>query len=97
MIQLHADDAMGAAAHRAAQMVSRMDLRLLGAASMTLDRGARGENLTRFFAQWPKLCRAVAELERVAPNAARAGYEEDGKIVDFIEGKQVDGATQQTT
>lgn len=44
-------------------------------------------DLTKLFAAWPKLCRAMARLEEVAPNAARAGREMDDRLTDHIETK----------
>lgn len=87
MTPLHASDPMGAAAHRAAMLVARMDFRLLAASSPTMDREQRAQALSLFFAQWPKVCRAVAELEATAPTAASQGYAEDAKATDFIEGR----------
>lgn len=78
-------DPMSQAALKAAAMASKFDFYLLGAASMDLDRETRTANLERAFTMWPKICRAMAELERVAPNAAARGRFEDGKCLDFIE------------
>jgi hypothetical protein len=92
-IQLHAQDPMGAAAHKAAMLLSRQDLRLLGAASPTLERGARSAELSRFFVAWPAICRAVSLLAETAPNAAAKGAEEDARAQDFIEARAVTGGS----
>lgn len=80
-----ASDPMGAAALKAASMASKFDFHLLGAACPDLDRDTRMANLQRVFAMWPKICRAMAALESVAPNAAASGAREDAKMMDFIE------------
>lgn len=84
-MNLHAPDAMGQAAHKAAMLISRLDLRLLGAASPTMPRQDRGDCLVRFFAVWPRLAAAVAELEAVAPGCAQTGFNEANQAAQFIE------------
>jgi hypothetical protein len=88
MIPLHAKDDMGRAANKAARAAFKLDFRLLAAASPNLDRTERAAQLTRFFAQWPMLCAAVAELELTAPSCRDAGYAEAQKARDFIEGQK---------
>jgi hypothetical protein len=82
---LHADDAMGLAAHKAAQFASRLDFRLLAAASASVNRDERAASLRQALEQWPKLCRAMAVLEQAAPNIARLAREADATMQDFIE------------
>lgn len=79
-------DPMAQAALKAASFASKFDFYLLGAASQDLDRETRAGNLTRVFTNWPKLCRAMAVLAEIAPNAAAKGMEEDARMMDFIEG-----------
>lgn len=87
MTPLHAPDPMGKAAHKAAMLASKLDFKLLGAASPTMTREERSESLIRFFDQYRAFTRAVADLEATAPNAAREGYERDAKTQDFIEAR----------
>jgi hypothetical protein len=78
-------DAMGKAANNAAMMASKFDFYLLAASSPDLDRERRSASLEKAFANWPKICRAMAELERIAPNAAAKGAEQDARIQDFMD------------
>jgi len=72
-IQLHAPDKPGSIAHKASQFGNVLQFNLLAASSPTLDLAKRMEALERIFTVWPSLCRAMTELERVAPNCAQAG------------------------
>lgn len=80
-------DPMGQAAANAAVMASKFDFYLLGAANPDLDRGKRTECLERAFANWPKICRAMAALAEIAPNASAKGAEEDARLMDFVEAR----------
>lgn len=62
-MNIHADDPMGAAAHKAAMFITRMDFRLLTAASAQASPEDRAVALVQFFNVWPMLALAVAELE----------------------------------
>jgi hypothetical protein len=86
-------DPMGAAALKAASFASKFDFYLFGAACPDLDRETRAANLTRAFANWPKICRAMAALAETAPNAAAKGAEEDARAQDFIEARAVTGGS----
>lgn len=70
MIQLHAPDSMGQAAHKAAMHASGLDLDLLAARSPDLDRSQRAAGLERAFVKFYALARAMAELEQAAPATA---------------------------
>lgn len=85
---LHADDAMGKAAHRAAQLLTRQDFRLQIARSAEFSPAERRDALVAFFDVWSRLCGAVAQLEASAPNCAREGYERAQQASEFIEGRQ---------
>lgn len=89
--QLHADDPMGEAAHAAAMMLLRLDVRLLGASSPNLDRPTRAENLRKALEQWPKLCRAMSKLQEVAPNVSREAEAADADMLDFIQRRAGEG------
>jgi hypothetical protein len=88
-MKLHAEDPMGKAAHKAAMLVTRQDLRLHIARSAGFTAAERKEALVQFARQHRAFCRAIAELEQHAPNAFREGYEEDARGQDFIEGRKV--------
>lgn len=45
-------------------------------------REQKSADLVKLFTVWPKLCRAMARLEQVAPNAARIGLEQDARQQD---------------
>jgi hypothetical protein len=85
---LYAPDPMGKAAHKAAQLISRQDLRLLIASSRECTGPERREGLVSFFAAWPRICEAVALLEQVAPECSREGYALAEQAKDFIEGRR---------
>lgn len=91
MIPLHAPDPMGEAAHAAFNALTRLDFRLAVAASPNATRPERSDALERAFRQYRVLVRAFSALESVAPNAAAAGYAEDDRARDFVEGNAVNG------
>lgn len=75
MIQLHAPDAAGQAAHKASQFGHVVQHNLMAAASPTLTTAKRLEAMERLFTAWPLLCREMAALEALAPRTSAAGYE----------------------
>lgn len=85
MPELHAPDAMGEAAHYAAATVGRFELRLLAAASPRLNRAERAEQLRLALTQWPVICRAMSELQALAPASRMAADAADAELMDFVE------------
>jgi hypothetical protein len=85
MTPLHAPDAMGEAAHDAAMLASRLDLRLLIAASPNAERKERADALRQAFEQWTYLCAAMSELEASAPTVAAQARERTDRVRDFRE------------
>ena len=86
-MSLHAPDAMGRAALKAARLLSRQDDKLLAAAAEAASGTERAAALVRFFAAWPTLCRTIAELEAAAPACAREGYAQDAQRLQPIQGR----------
>jgi hypothetical protein len=82
-----ATDPMGQAAHKASTLTDGLFRELLIASSPFASRLGRKAALERAFATWPKLQRAMVELEKSAPNAAEAGAQEDAKCVAFMEAR----------
>jgi len=87
-MMLHANDAMGKAANEAAMVASLLDYRLLVASSPIKSREERAEALRKALVQWPSLCRAMADLERAAPNIAEQARTEAASISDFVEARR---------
>lgn len=87
MIELHAPDTMGEAAHKAAMAAHLLDFRLLSAASPTLDRAARADALRKALTQWPILCRAMSELAMVSPATSSQAEASDQQMRDWIEAR----------
>jgi hypothetical protein len=83
-----ATDPMGQAAHKASTLTDGLFRELLIASSPFASRLGRKAALERALSTWPKLCRAMAELEKAAPNSATTGAAEDAKCVDFMEGRR---------
>lgn len=92
MTQIHAPDRMGKAAHHAALIVAGMPMDLLAASSPNCTREQRAEALVRVFKAWPKICRAMADLQAAAPFANQIGLDEDAKLLDFIERRLAEAA-----
>lgn len=80
-----APDPMGKAAQAALLAVTRLDFRLAIASSPNVTRQERADALALAFQQYRQIVRAFSELETVAPNAARLGFEADDRARDFAE------------
>lgn len=85
MIDLHARDDMGEAAHEAAMFAHLLDYRLLAAASPRLSRQQRVAALRKALGQWPKLCRAMAKLAATSPTTTQQAEAEDCALREWIE------------
>jgi len=59
------------------------------AASLTEDRAEKRRCLSRAFRSWNIAARNMGELEQLAPNCAKEGYEEAARIADFVEARAV--------
>lgn len=59
----------------------------LHAVALTEDRDEKRRFLAKAFHLWATLAPKVSDLERLAPNCAREGYDEAAKIRDFVEGR----------
>ncbi len=80
-----AQDPMGLAAQAALLAVTRLDFRLAIASSPNVTRQERADALALAFQQYRQIVRAFSELETVAPNAARLGFEANDRARDFAE------------
>jgi hypothetical protein len=78
-------DAMAQAAAEAAQYATALGFHLHGAASPTLERALRAENLAKAMRHWAPLIRAMSRLSEAAPAAAAQAEKADHELADFME------------
>ncbi|MDO9334961.1 MAG: hypothetical protein Q7T61_01040 [Caulobacter sp.] len=65
-----------------ASFAQALTMHSLAASIHDATREQKSADLVRLFSAWPKLCRAMARLEQVAPNAARIGLDQDARQQD---------------
>lgn len=82
-----ATDPMAHHARQAALLMDGLGRDLLSASSRFALREERRDALERALTTWPKVCRAMAALEAVAPASAAVAAIEDGKLQDFMEAR----------
>lgn len=83
--QLHAADPMGAAAHRAAMVAGKFEVRLLGASKARRGWVGREEALRRALVQWPLICRAMGALVETCPDIAADAFREAEQMIEIAE------------
>lgn len=87
-----ATDRAGQAANTAAMFSTSLNWSLLVVSTEAMSPSDRQLHAAKVFETWPKLCRAMAELEAVAPRSAVAGSDSDALAQDFQERRRGDFA-----